>query len=98
MYFDTERRQVQTRKRQRTLKKEFNDLIKAEGFILQRVFNGDKIGLFWKKFPNRTFLTEEEKVLPGHKPMKDRLTLLMCGNASGDFKVKPILVYHSDNL
>ena len=29
--------------------------------------------------------------------MKDRLTLLMCGNASGDLKVKPLLVYHSDN-
>ena len=29
--------------------------------------------------------------------MKDRLTLLMCGNASGDFKVKPLLVYRSDN-
>ena len=29
--------------------------------------------------------------------MKDRLTLLMCGNASGDFKVKPLVVYQSDN-
>ena len=29
--------------------------------------------------------------------MKDRLTLLMCGNASGDFKVNPLLVYHTDN-
>ena len=29
--------------------------------------------------------------------MNDMLTLLMCGNASGDFKVKPLLVYHSDN-
>ena len=28
--------------------------------------------------------------------MKDRLTLLMCGSASGDFKVKPLLIYHSD--
>lgn len=35
--------------------------------------------------------------MPGHKPMKDRLTLLLCANASGDCKIKPLLVYHSDN-
>ncbi|XP_064090690.1 tigger transposable element-derived protein 1-like [Macrobrachium nipponense] len=47
--------------------------------------------------PRRTFITAEEKALPGHKPMKDRLTLLFCANASGDCKVKPLLVYHSEN-
>ena len=29
--------------------------------------------------------------------MKVRFTFLMCGKASCDFKVKPLLVYHSDN-
>jgi len=28
-----------------------------------------------KKMPRRTYITEEEKALPGHKPMKDRMTL-----------------------
>jgi len=50
-----------------------------------------------KKMPKRTYITIEEKALPGHKPMKDRLTLLLCGNASGDFEVKLLLVYHSEN-
>jgi len=57
----------------------------------------DETGLFWKKMPRRTYITREEKSMPGHKPMKDRLTLLLCGNASGDFKVKPLLIYHSEN-
>ena len=52
-------------------KKEFSDVLKA-GFVPQQVVNGDKTGLFGKKLPNRTFTTEEEKALPGHKPMKDR--------------------------
>ena len=48
--------------------------------------------------PSRTYATKEEKALPaGHKPMKDRQTLLLCGNENGDFKVKPKLMYHSNN-
>ncbi|XP_068204588.1 tigger transposable element-derived protein 1-like [Palaemon carinicauda] len=47
--------------------------------------------------PSQTYITAKEKKLPGHKPMKDRLILALCGNASGDFKVKLLLVYHSEN-
>ncbi|XP_059558184.1 tigger transposable element-derived protein 1-like isoform X1 [Myotis daubentonii] len=77
---------------------EFQEFIEAEGFVPQQVFNCDETGLFWKKMPKRTYITQEEKSLPGHKPVKDRLTLLLCGNASGDFKLKPLLVYHSENV
>lgn len=77
--------------------KTFSELIEAKGYIPQQVFNCDETGLFWKKMPNRTYITAEEKAMPGHKPMKDRLTLLLCANASGDCKIKPLLVYHSEN-
>nr|XP_061806456.1 tigger transposable element-derived protein 1-like [Nerophis lumbriciformis] len=75
---------------------EFQSFVGKEGFLPQQVFNCDETGLFWKKMPKRTYITREEKSLPGHKPMKDRLTLLLCTNASGDLKVKPLLVYHSE--
>lgn len=75
----------------------FASFIEEEGYVPHQVFNCDETGLFWKKMPRRTFITQEETKLPGHKPMKDRLTLLLCSNASGDFKVKPLLVYHSEN-
>ncbi|GBM84642.1 Tigger transposable element-derived protein 1 [Araneus ventricosus] len=77
--------------------KTFSELIEANGYIPQQVFNCDETGLFWKKMPNRTYITAEEKIMPGHKPMKDRLTLALCANASGDCKIKPLLVYHSEN-
>lgn len=76
---------------------EFQKLIVTECYLPQQVFNCDETGLFWKKMPKRTYITAEENAMPGHKPMKDRLTLLLCANASGDLKVKPLLVYHSEN-
>jgi len=76
---------------------EFKIFVESEAFSPNQVFNCDETGLFWKKMPRRTYITKEEKSLPGHKPMKDRLTLLLCANASGDMKIKPLLVYHSEN-
>jgi hypothetical protein len=38
----------------------------------------------------------EEKHAPGYKPAKNHLTLLLCGNASGTAKLKPMLIHHSE--
>ncbi|XP_069187057.1 tigger transposable element-derived protein 1-like [Procambarus clarkii] len=76
---------------------EFQEFVAEKEFLPQQVFNCDETGLFWKKMTKRTYITQEEQSLPGHKPMKDRLTLVLCANASGDCKVKPLLVYHSEN-
>lgn len=78
-------------------KVDFASFVKQENYLPQQIFNCDETGLFWKKMPRRTYITREEKSMPGHKPMKDRFTLLLCGNASGDCKIKPLLVYHSEN-
>ncbi|CAK9816146.1 Tigger transposable element-derived protein 1 [Anthophora plagiata] len=72
-------------------------IIEQGNYPPELVSNVDETGLFWKKMPKRTFLSREEKRAPGFKAAKDRLTLLLGGNASGDFKLKPLLVYHSKN-
>ncbi|XP_066955685.1 tigger transposable element-derived protein 1-like [Macrobrachium rosenbergii] len=72
--------------------KSFAELVEAGGYVVQQVINCDETGLFWKNMPRRTYIMAEEKSLPGHKPMKDRLTLALCANASGKCKVKLLLI------
>ncbi|XP_047366826.1 tigger transposable element-derived protein 1-like [Vespa velutina] len=58
-------------------------IINDGGYCPDQVFNADETGLFWKKMPNRTFIAKSEKTASGFKAAKDRITLLLCSNASG---------------
>ena len=76
---------------------ELRALIEEGGYLPQQVFNMDETGLQWKKMPERTYITKEEKSAPGFKAYKDRFTLLLGANLTGDCKLKPVLVYHAEN-
>lgn len=68
-----------------------------KSIIEEKVFNVDEIELYRKLLPSRTFISKEEATTPGFKVSKDRLTLVLGGNTAGDFKLKPLLMYHSEN-
>ena len=74
--------------------KEFVD---AGGYAPQQIFNVDGTGLFWKKMPEKTYIARKEKTMPGFKAAKDRLALILDGNALGDFKLKSLIVYRAEN-
>jgi len=76
---------------------ELKSIINEGSYSPKQVFNVDETGLFWKRLPSRTFLSKNEKSASGFKASKDRLTLLLGGNAYGDFKFKPVLIYKSEN-
>lgn len=73
----------------------FKDIIREGEYSSKQVFNVDETGLFWKKMPTRTYVLEEDSQQSGFKLMKDRLTLLLGGNANGDVKLKPLLIFKS---
>ncbi|KAB0376127.1 hypothetical protein FD755_012770 [Muntiacus reevesi] len=66
-------------------------------YLSEQVFNMDETGLYWKKKPDRSYIGKDEKLMPGYKAAKDRLTLLFGGNASGNMKFNPLLIYHPEN-
>jgi hypothetical protein len=72
-------------------------LIHEGGYDSRQVFNVDETGLFWKRLPNKTYISKAESSAPGCKAIKNRLSLLLGGNANGDFKFKPFLIYQSEN-
>ncbi|UYV76289.1 hypothetical protein LAZ67_13003275 [Cordylochernes scorpioides] len=70
-------------------------IIKDGGYCAHQIFNADETGLFWKKMPTRTYIAKSEKNASGFKAAKDRVTLLLCSNASGDRMLKPLIVNRS---
>ncbi|GFX74851.1 tigger transposable element-derived protein 1 [Trichonephila clavipes] len=73
-------------------------IIKDGEYCAHQVFNADETGLFWKKKkcqPVLTLQSPKKKTASGFKAAKDRVTLLLCSNASGDRMLKPLLVNRS---
>ena len=47
--------------------------------------------------PARTFIVREKKSMPHLTSSNDKVTLLSGSNAAGDFRSKPVFIYHSEN-
>ncbi|GFU97544.1 tigger transposable element-derived protein 1 [Trichonephila clavipes] len=80
------------KEQQKIFPEELAKIIEDGDYSADHVFNADETGLYWKKLPNRTYITKDEKTASGHKASKDRVTLLLRSNASGDRMLKPLLI------
>jgi hypothetical protein len=52
--------------------------------------------VFWKRKPSRTCISQEGKSASRFEAAKDKFTLLLDDNAERDYKLKPVLMYHSN--
>lgn len=74
---------------------ELAKIIQEGGYTPDQIFNADETALFWKQMPKRTFISKSQKTAGGFKAAKDRVTLLLCSNTSGDKMLKPLLINKS---
>ena len=65
-------------------------------YTKQQIFIVDKTVLCWKKMPSRTSMAREKSV-PMSKVSNDNVILLLGANTAGDYKLKQVLIYHSEN-
>ena len=74
---------------------ELKKVIKDKGYHPKKSSVAMKPSSFGRRCPvESTFISAKE--VPGHKMWKDRLTLLLCGNAVGHI-LKPSVVYRVKN-
>jgi hypothetical protein len=52
---------------------------------------------YWKHLWTGTLAFERPKCAPGHKSSKECLTVMCCGNASGDHKLKLVVIGEAKN-
>lgn len=77
--------------------KQLKEIIATEGYSPCQVFNADEMVLNWKRMPCKIFTSKQKEIPSICKSSGEKLTLLLCSNAEGDFKFKPLLIYTAEN-
>ena len=66
----------------------FSRLLQKHDLKPCQLYKADETSLYWHCVPTRTLASGEEKSAFGFNMNKERLTLLLCANASGDHRCK----------
>jgi hypothetical protein len=74
-------------------KQVLKNYIKEHDLCAEQVFNCDESGLMYKCLPNTSLTTQDERNPSNMKELKDRVSILLCANASGNFRL-PLTFIH----
>lgn len=64
------------------------------GYSPRDIYNADETGLFYRLIPHKT-MEFKGKECHGGKMSKERITVLLCANADGTDKLKPLVIGRS---
>ncbi|KAM4865519.1 jerky protein homolog isoform 1-T2 [Thomomys bottae] len=67
----------------------FRSLAAEHRLSPEQVYNADETGLFWRCLPGPS---PDGGTVPSLKQGKDRLTVLLCANATGSHRIKPLAI------
>lgn len=74
---------------------DFQKFVTQENLQPDQIYSADEVNLYWKSLPTRIHAYVKEEYMP--KTFNDRLTLMCCGNASGNHKLKLVMVGMAKN-
>ena len=76
-------------------KRILHEKIQAMDLSEEQIYNADESALFYKLLPTKSFVAADETCTPGRKPNKERVTFMVCSNAAGTHKFKPLVIGRS---
>lgn len=65
---------------------------KFNSYTRDQIYNADETGLNYKALPTKTLASLSEKYAPGHKMQKQRVTVMVCANARGSYRMPLLLL------
>nr|KAG5707155.1 hypothetical protein BaRGS_017839 [Batillaria attramentaria] len=66
----------------------------CEGYAERDTFNVDETGYFYKDTTDKTYFRKGQKCAGGKKS-KERLTVMLCSNMTGDERERPMVIHRS---
>ncbi|XP_051162408.1 jerky protein homolog-like [Leptopilina boulardi] len=75
-----------------SFKDDFKKTLNEGDYDLDFVYNADETGLNWKLLPSKSLASCQENSAPGHNSSKERVTILVCANASVSHRMPLLLI------
>lgn len=69
----------------------FNEIVRTQKYSRDDIYNADETGVNWRALPTKSLASRRERKAPVYKVSKDRITAMVCSNASGMHSL-PLLV------